>query len=128
MMIEPAMPTPLEKNRNMVDNPNERPKFLIANHAPERSVIRFQPMALARALPSLVRARMNDLSNSATPPRTVSINLPCGVVVSAQASPRDLKLAPALEITLSGPDRWSQSSIQNISGFPQGLSEALAAD
>jgi hypothetical protein len=37
MMIEPAMPTPLEKNRNMVANASEQPKFLIVNHAPARA-------------------------------------------------------------------------------------------
>ena len=39
-------------------------------------------------------ARRVWISNSASPPRTVIISLPCGVVVSAQGSPRDLKLAP----------------------------------
>jgi hypothetical protein len=37
-------------------------------------------------------------SNSARPPSTVSIRRPCGVVVSAQGSPSDLKLAPAYAI------------------------------
>ena len=32
------------------------------------------------------------------PPRTTSIKRPCGVVVSAQGSPNDLKLAPAFAI------------------------------
>ena len=39
------------------------------------------PLALARPLPSLVRLRINSRSNSASPPRTVSINLPCAAVV-----------------------------------------------
>src|SRR5262245_37052508 len=46
------------------------------------------PLALARLRPSPVRARISSRSNSARPPRTVSISLPCGVVVSAQASLR----------------------------------------
>ena len=54
------------------------------------------PLALARALPSLVRARISSRSNSAKPPRIVSINLPCGVVVSAQLSCSDLNPAPRL--------------------------------
>jgi hypothetical protein len=53
----------------------------------------FCPRATARALPSPVRARIRSRSNSASPPRTVSINLPCDVVVSARVSPRDLKPA-----------------------------------
>jgi hypothetical protein len=57
------------------------------------------PLAWARFRPSLVRARIKWRSNSASPPRTVSINRPCGVAVSAQGSPSDLKLAPALPIT-----------------------------
>src|SRR5215475_4981178 len=51
------------------------------------------PRAFARALPSLVRARISDLSNSASPPRTVIISLPWAVVVSAQASLRERKAA-----------------------------------
>src|SRR4030095_5071479 len=39
---------------------------------------------LARLRPSPVRPRISSLSNSAKPPSTVSISLPCGVVVSAQ--------------------------------------------
>ena len=54
----------------------------------------FTPRSLARFLPSPVRARISSRSNSAKPPRTVSISLPCGVVVSAQASFRLRK--PAL--------------------------------
>src|SRR6476619_6537294 len=54
--------------------------------------------ALARTRPSVVRLRIRWRSNSASPPRTVSINRPCGVVVSAQGSPSDLKLAPASPI------------------------------
>src|SRR5262249_14039504 len=42
------------------------------------------PRAFARCLPSVVRARISSRSNSARPPSTVSINRPCGVVVSAQ--------------------------------------------
>jgi hypothetical protein len=59
------------------------------------------PFALARALPSPVRARINSRSNSAKPPSTVSISRPCGVVVSAQASASDLKPAPFLAMVSS---------------------------
>ena len=52
------------------------------------------PRALALALPSLVRSLIRCLSNSARPPRTVRMSLPCGVVVSAQVSASDLKPAP----------------------------------
>src|SRR5262245_59182941 len=45
--------------------------------------------------PSPVLARIRSRSNSASPPSTVSMSRPCGVVVSAQASPSDLKAAPA---------------------------------
>jgi hypothetical protein len=41
------------------------------------------PVAFARARPSLVRDLMSSRSNSAKPPWTVSMSLPCGVVVSA---------------------------------------------
>src|SRR6476659_9566282 len=57
------------------------------------------PAAVARVLPSLVLALISSFSNSARPPRTVSINLPCGVVVSAQVSASDLKPAPRLLIS-----------------------------
>ena len=53
------------------------------------------PRALARVRPSPVRARISSRSNSARPPKTVSINRPCAVVVSAHVSCRDLKPAPA---------------------------------
>jgi hypothetical protein len=45
------------------------------------------PRACARLRPSPVRARISSRSNSAKPPRTVSIRRPCGVVVSAQEGP-----------------------------------------
>ena len=44
------------------------------------------PRAIALARPSPVLVMIRLRSNSANPPRTVSINLPCGVVVSAHAS------------------------------------------
>src|SRR5262249_56658789 len=56
------------------------------------------PRAFARARPSPVRARISSRSNSARPPRTVSISRPWAVVVSAQASLRLLKPAPRSEI------------------------------
>jgi hypothetical protein len=51
----------------------------------------FTPLAFARALPSLVRARIKSRSNSAKPARIVTINRPCALVVSAQLSCSDLK-------------------------------------
>src|SRR5262249_51454702 len=51
--------------------------------------------------PSPVRAMISSRSNSASPPSTVSMRRPCGVVVLAQASPRDLKPAPALPTAAS---------------------------
>jgi hypothetical protein len=50
------------------------------------------PRAFALCLPSAVRLRIRCRSNSARPPSTVTINLPC--LVSAQPSPNDLRLAP----------------------------------
>ena len=58
----------------------------------------FTPLATARARPSPVLARINSRSNSASPPRTVSISRPCGVVVSAHASPSDRNPAPCSPI------------------------------
>ena len=52
------------------------------------------PRALARCRPSPVRVRIRSRSNSARPPRTVSISRPCEVVVSAQVSRSDLNPAP----------------------------------
>ncbi len=52
------------------------------------------PRSLARLLPSPVLDRISSRSNSAKPPRTVSISRPCGLVVSAQVSLSDLKPAP----------------------------------
>src|SRR2546427_4687729 len=58
--------------------------------------------ACLRAYASLtVRARISSRSNSAKPPRTGSIRRPCGVVVSAQASPGDLKPAPVAVMAAS---------------------------
>jgi hypothetical protein len=71
----------------------------------------FTPLALARSLPSPVLARISSRSNSAKPPRTVSISLPCGVVVSAQASFSDLKPARALAIA----SRMSWSRVERAS-------------
>jgi hypothetical protein len=55
---------------------------------------RLCPFALARARPSPVRMQISSRSNSASPPKTVSIKRPCAVVVSAHVSPSDGK--PAL--------------------------------
>jgi hypothetical protein len=51
------------------------------------------PRALARARPSVVRAWINSFSNSASPPNTVSISRPCGVVVSAVSLPRTVLMS-----------------------------------
>ena len=40
------------------------------------------------------RAWIRSRSNSTMPPRTVSVSRPCGVVASAQPSPRDLNPVP----------------------------------
>ena len=73
------------------------------------------PRALARSRPSPVRARISSRSNSASPPSTVSIKRPCGVVVSAHASPSERNPAPAFAIVSrmfkrSRMDRASRSS------------------
>jgi len=63
--------------------------------APYQPALRFgrtNATTLVRALPSVVR-RISSRSNSAKPPRTVSISL-LAVVVSAQLSCSDLKAAP----------------------------------
>ena len=54
-------------------------------------------------------------SNSARPPKTVSISRPCAVVVSAQASASDLKPAPTFAtvsrmLSRSRVDRASRQS------------------
>jgi hypothetical protein len=59
---------------------------------------------LARSRPSPVRARISSRSNSASPPSTVSIKRPCGVVVSAHASPSDRNPAPTFAIVSRGQD------------------------
>src|SRR5262249_25074979 len=93
----------------------------------------FTPRALARLRPSSVRARISSRSNSARPPRTISNSLPCGVVVSAQASASDLKLAPALAtaqrmLSKSLVDRASRSSRVTTSTSPaSSLRIALAS-
>jgi len=69
----------------------------------------------ARFRPSSVLARISSRSNSASPPSTVSISLPCAVVVSAHASASDLKPAPAFAtasstLSRSRVERASRSS------------------
>jgi len=80
--------------------------------------------------PSAVLDKMRWRSNSASPPSTVTINRPCGVVVSAQASLSDLKLAPRSEIVASVlskslVDRASLSSLHTTRVSPS-LSAAMA--
>jgi hypothetical protein len=81
------------------------------------------PFASALVLPSLVLLRMRKRSYSARPPSTVSISLPAGVVVSAQASPRLRNVAPALPIASSvfkrsRVERASRSSLDTTSVSP----------
>src|SRR6516164_1487321 len=81
------------------------------------------PRALARALPSLVRARISSRSNSAKPARIVTIRRPCALVVSAQASCSDLKPAPRLAmssriLSKSRVERAKRSSRVTISTSP----------
>ena len=83
----------------------------------------FRTLCCAHGRPSLVLARIRCLSNSARPPKTVSINRPCGVVVSAQASPNDLERAPASAIAArvlskSLVERASLSNLQTTSVSP----------
>src|SRR6266567_3827231 len=66
------------------------------------------PLAFARSRPSPVRVRISSRSNSAKPPNTVSINRPCAVVVSAQASLSDLKPAPFAPIV---PSKFRRSRV-----------------
>jgi hypothetical protein len=87
------------------------------------------PRACARLRPSPVRARIKCLSNSANP-GTVTISLPCALVVSHQGSPNDLKLAPASAIAArvlskSRVERARRSSLQTTSVSP-GASAAMA--
>jgi hypothetical protein len=66
----------------------------------------------ARLRPSPVLARINSRSNSAKPPRTVSMSLPCGVVVSAQLSLSERKPAPRFA---SSSSRLSKSLVERAS-------------
>ena len=84
------------------------------------------PRDRARFLPSPVRARIRSRSNSARPPSTVSINLPCAVVVSAHASANERKPAPAFAIASmmlrrSRVDRASRSSRVTSSVSPSAI-------
>jgi hypothetical protein len=86
------------------------PRYIRLCFASRESCNRFLPLmgrqlagpaefdaALLRTLAtSPVRARINSRSNSARAPRTVNINRPCGLVLSAQVSFKDLKPAPRL--------------------------------
>ncbi len=78
-------------------------------------------LALARSRPSLVRLRINSRSNSARPPRTVSVKQPCGVVVSAQVSRSDRKPAPLITPAKSG------SIVSWLGVNPEGTSAPLPA-
>jgi hypothetical protein len=77
------------------------PSNIRLRFARSKPLERFRTLVgFARVLPSLVRARISERSNSASPPSTVSMSLPCGVVVSAHASANDLP-APALATSSS---------------------------
>src|SRR5262249_23238349 len=73
--------------------------------------------------PSVVLAKIKCLSNSASPPNTVTISFPCALVVSHQGSPNDLNVAPASAIAAkllskSRVDLASLSSLQTTSVSP----------
>ena len=70
------------------------------------------PVALVRSWPSLLQLRIISRSNSARPRRTVRINLPCAVVVSAQLSRNDLERAP---LSVTAPSRLSKSLLDRAS-------------
>jgi len=59
---------------------------------------------------------MRCRSNSANPPSTVTINRPCGVVVSAHWSESDLKLAPALPMASNvlSTDKGTEASLIDV--------------
>jgi hypothetical protein len=81
------------------------------------------PLAFALLRSSSVLARINSLSNSARPPRTVNINPPCGVVVSAQWSASERKPAPAFP-TRSRARAWRTGSYTSTSWRDSGGDEA----
>ena len=54
----------------------------------------FTPHFLAASRPIEVRSRINSLSNSAIPAKTVKTIFPAGDIVSAQGSDNDLSPAP----------------------------------
>ena len=66
--------------------------------------------------PSPVRVRISSRSNSARPPKTVNISLPCAVVVSAQVSRSDLKPAP---FSATAPSRFRSSRVDLASRSSQ---------
>ena len=73
------------------------------------------PARLARSRPSAVRSAIRDRSNSASPPRTVRMSLPVGVVVSAHESVSAFSFAPLVSMVWtisrrSRVDRASRSS------------------
>ena len=83
----------------------------------------FTPRTCAGTLPSAVLAKIKCRSNSARPPRTVSISLPCGEVPSAQGSPREQKPALASSmaarvLSRSRVERASRSSLVTSSTSP----------
>ena len=73
-------------------------RFARQRVTPMQGVPNRTPRAFARFRASLVRDAIKCRSNSASPPTTVRISRPCGVVVSAQASRSERKLAFASPI------------------------------
>jgi hypothetical protein len=91
--------------------PNDRHREMVRKHG------------LNAVLPSAVRVRIRSCSNSARPPKMVSIKRPWGVVVSAHASPSERKPAflsviAASVFNRSRVERASRSSRVTISTSP----------
>ena len=78
------------------------------------------PRSCARFLPSPVRARISSRSNSARPPRTVSISRPCGLVVSAHVPACGLAIWSLCHGRISG-----RNSIDLATGKSRGKREAI---
>ena len=77
------------------------------------------PRALARARPSVVRAWINSFSNSASPPNTVSISRPCGVVVSAVSLPRTVLMSGVGHMVVSAHASLWDREPASFSRLPQ---------
>jgi hypothetical protein len=94
--------TPYDLARNLTDSP---PAFRSRTSAIWWALSSgflpiFTPARFALSRPSPVLTLMSSRSNSARPPKTVSINRPAGVVVSAHGSARDLNRHPLSAMAL----------------------------